>query len=136
MVQVEIVYEGNLRTKATHGPSNQTLSTDAPRDNEGLGETFSPTDLMATALGSCILTTIAIYARRHQIKFEGATANVEKHMVSDPVRRIGRLPVVIHMPAGIDPKYYAALERAGHTCPVHKSLHPEIEAPISFVYPE
>jgi putative redox protein len=134
MVQIDIVYEGNLRTRATHEPSQKTLSTDAPRDNEGLGETFSPTDLMATALGSCILTTIAIYARRHQIKFEGATASVEKHMVSDPVRRIGRLPVVITMPAGIDPKYRAALERAGHTCPVHKSLHPEIEAPISYVY--
>jgi putative redox protein len=136
MVQIDIVYEGKLRTKATHEPSKQTLSTDAPRDNEGLGETFSPTDLMATALGSCILTTIGIYAKRHQIPFEGATARVEKHMTTDPVRRIGKLIVSIEMPAGVDPKYRLALERAGHACPVHKSLHPDVQAPISFHYPD
>jgi putative redox protein len=136
LVQIDITYNGKLHTTAVHTPSQSTLATDAPKDNEGLGETFSPTDLVATGLGSCILTTIAIYAKRHNIAFDGATASVEKHMVSDPVRRIGKLLVSIKMPAGVEQKYRAALERAGHTCPVHKSLHPDVEAPIVYEWPD
>ena len=127
-------YTGDLRCEATHGPSGSTLVTDAPADNMGRGEMFSPTDLAATALGTCIVTTMAILAQRRGIDFSSATFQVEKHMVLEPTRRIGRLPVIIRMSAAIAASDRVLLERAAHTCPVHKSLHPDIEAPISFVY--
>jgi putative redox protein len=95
---------------------------------------FSPTDLVATALGTCIVTTMAIVATRRRIDFSSATFSVAKHMAADPVRRIGRLPVTIRMSATISEENRAVLERAAHTCPVHKSLHPDVEAPIRFVY--
>src|SRR5436309_13566194 len=99
MVKISIDYLGDLHCVATHGPSGAVLETDAPKDNEGRGESFSPTDLVATALGSCMLTVMGIVARRHGWPLEGARAKVEKHMVSEPVRRIGKLPVRIDMPA-------------------------------------
>jgi putative redox protein len=136
MVKIEVTYEGKLHTTATHEPSGSKLSTDAPKDNEGLGETFSPTDLVATALGACMLSVMGIYARRHGIALEGARATVEKHMVADPVRRIGRLEVVIEMPAGLAPETRTVLERTAHTCPVHKSLHPDVQVPVRFHYPD
>ena len=117
-----------------HGPSGSTLVTDAPADNMGRGEMFSPTDLVATALGTCIVTTMAILAKRRGIDFSSATFHVEKHMALEPVRRIGRLPVTIRMSATISAENRVLLERAAHTCPVHKSLHPDVDAPISFVY--
>ncbi len=127
-------YTGDLRCEATHGPSGSTLVTDAPADNMGRGEMFSPTDLVATALGTCVITTMAILAKRRGIDFSSATFTVEKHMVVEPTRRIGRLPVTIRMSASIAPADRVLLERAAHTCPVHKSLHADVEAPISFVY--
>lgn len=134
MVVVEGRYLGNLRCEATHGPSGAKIVTDAPADNMGRGESFSPTDLVGTALGTCIVTTMAIVATRRGIDFSKATFRVEKHMVTDPVRRIGRLPVTIRMPASIDAESRTVLERAAYTCPVHKSLHPDVAATISFVY--
>ena len=132
MVQTTIKYVGNLRCAAQHGPSGNTLETDAPVDNNGLGESFSPTDLVATALGSCILTIMGILADRLKVDFTGATASVNKEMVADPIRRIGRLDVRIDVPQVVSTENQAKLERAAQTCPVHKSLHPDIDAPIVF----
>ncbi|MCP3984129.1 MAG: OsmC family protein [bacterium] len=131
MVRVEIEYEGELHSSARH-PSGATLETDAPKDNEGRGEAFSPTDLLATALGSCILTVMGIVARRHEWPMQGATASVEKHMVADPERRVGRLEVSIDLPAGIPESAREVLERTAHTCPVCNSLHPETKVDVTF----
>jgi putative redox protein len=134
MVTITGRYTGDLRCEAVHGPSGSKLVTDAPADNMGRGEMFSPTDLVATALGTCIVTTMAIFAQRRGIDFSSATFSVEKHMALKPVRRIGRLPVTIRMSAAISEENRVLLERVAHTCPVHKSLHPDVDAPISFVY--
>jgi putative redox protein len=131
MVEIAIRYEGELHTRAKHGPSGSELETDAPKDNEGRGEAFSPTDLLATALGSCMLTVMGILARRKGWPIEGARARVEKHMVAEPVRRIGKLVVEFDMPA-VPEGARTMLERAAHTCPVHQSLHPDVELDIRF----
>ena len=136
MVEIEIVYEGALRTTARHNTSGATLSTDAPVDNEGMGERFSPTDLVAAALGTCMLTVMGIVSRRKGLALEGARVRVEKHMVADPVRRIGRLDVTFEMPPGLSAGDRQLLENAARTCPVHQSLHPGIEIPLSFRYPD
>jgi putative redox protein len=132
MVEMSIRYLGGLRCEAVHGPSDTRLITDAPTDNMGKGESFSPTDLVATALGSCILTTMGIVAQRQGIDMAGARVHVAKEMVTSPHRRIGRLPVTIHMPRELSEDDRKRLENAAHTCPVHRSLHPDVEAPISF----
>lgn len=136
MVTLDVVYEGSLRTTARHGPSGAALSTDAPKDNEGKGESFSPTDLVATALGSCMLTIMGIAARRKGLKLEGAKVRVEKHMTADPVRRIGKLEVAFEMPPGIPVPDRQVLERAALACPVHQSLHPDLSIPVTFRYPD
>jgi len=132
MVEITISYEGSLRCNATHGPSGTTICTDAPRDNHGKGESFSPTDLVATALGSCMLTIMGIVAQKHQIDLSGATVTVQKEMITQPVRRIGRLAVHFKIPAKVTPEQRQMLENAAHTCPVHKSVHPDIEIPVTF----
>ncbi len=132
MVHIDLVYEGGLRTKATHGPSGAELSIDAPKDNEGKGEAFSPTDLLATALGACMMTIMGIAAKRRGVKLEGARVSVEKHMVADPERRVGRLDVAFDMPAGVGVEDRTVLERAALACPVHKSLSPKTEVAVSF----
>jgi putative redox protein len=132
MVEVQIAYEGQLRCQATHMPSGVTLSTDAPLDNQGRGESFSPTDLVAVALGTCMLTIMGIVARRHEWDLSGTRVRVEKHMVTAPVRRIGRLPVEITVPVKLSAEQQQMLERAALTCPVHHSLHPDIESPVTF----
>lgn len=134
MVVIETVYRGDLRVEAVHGPSSEALHTDAPKDNEGRGESFSPTDLVATALATCMLTVIGIVARRHGWDLTGARARVEKHMVQTPVRRIGRLPVDLDLPSHLDERARTTLERAALTCPVHQSLHPDVEKPVTFRY--
>lgn len=134
MVKSTAVYQGNKHCELTHEPSGARIQTDAPKDNQGQGAQFSPTDLMGAALTSCILTTIAIVAERDGLSIQGATAEVEKHMVTEPHRRVGRLPVAVRLPAALKPEHRAKLERAAHHCPVHQSLHPEIQAPISFTY--
>jgi putative redox protein len=132
MVEIRMRYEGDLRCVAVHGPSSATFSTDAPVDNQGRGESFSPTDLVATALGTCMLTTMGIVARRHDWKLDGATATVKKEMVADPVRRIGRLTVAIRVPGGLDARARETLEETAQTCPVHKSLAGSVEIPVTF----
>jgi putative redox protein len=131
-VSVEIAYEGQLRCKAVHGPSQCHVVTDAPVDNHGKGAHFSPTDLVATALGTCTLTLLGIVADRHGISLEGTTVKVEKHMVAEPVRRIGRLPVDIYMGQPIEDKYKDRLVKAAETCPVKQSVHPDIDLSINF----
>ncbi len=136
MVKMSIVYEGNLRCQLTHAPSGSHIQTDAPVDNMGKGEAFSPTDLVAAALSSCMLTVMGIVAQRNQIDLIGTEVAVEKEMVTQPIRRIGKISVVFKMAKGIDHAKREMLERAAHTCPVHKSLHPDVETPITFQYPD
>ena len=117
MVNIKVEYQGELHCKATHGPSGVELATDAPKDNRGRGESFSPTDLVATALGSCMLTIMGIAARTQNIDISGATAAVEKEMTATPPRRIERLAVRIHVPHSLSrPTRRSSNSR--HTCPV------------------
>ena len=134
MVTIEIEYQGELHTQAIHGPSGTRLTTDAPVDNCGKGETFSPTDLVATALGTCMVTIMGIFAARHDVDLRGTRVTVSKEMVQQPVRRIGRLQVDIHLPLATDHPYRSALENAALTCPVHQSLHPDVSIPVAFHY--
>lgn len=132
MVHIQVEYQGDLHCHAVHGPSGMGLNTDAPKDNQGRGESFSPTDLVATALASCMLTVMGILARTLNIDISGATAHVEKEMTATAPRRIRRLAVNIHVPHVLGAEDRKKLERAAHACPVHKSLHPDIEIPIEF----
>ena len=133
-VHISSDYLGGLRCKSQHGPSATTLLTDAPIDNHGKGESFSPTDLVATALGACVMTTMGILAQRLNIELVGMHANCTKDMVTDPFRRIGKLTVKITIPKAVTEAISELdrekLERAAHTCPVHKSLHPDVESVI------
>ena len=135
-VEISTVYRGTLRCEAQHGPSSQTLVTDAPVDNHGKGESFSPTDLVATALATCMITIMAIAAQKRGIDIEGATVEIEKHMVKDPHRRIGALPATITIPVSVDELTRTALEEAALSCPVMKSVEPRIEKPVHFVWAE
>ena len=130
MVEITVEYEGGLHTRAVHGPSKSSLETDAPVDNQGRGERFSPTDLVATALGTCMLTTMGILAERHSWPLAGTRARVEKHMVADPLRRIGRLVAELSFAPGIPAEARAPLLRAAETCPVRQSLHAAIEVEL------
>ena len=132
MVKSTITYLGDLHCDAEHEPSGAKVETDAPKDNQGRGESFSPTDLVGAALGSCMLTVMGITARRLQIDMSGAMASVEKSMVADPSRRIGELMVRISVPARVSPADQKRLENAALTCPVAKSLHPEMSMPVTF----
>lgn len=134
MVKINIVYEGQLRCSLKHEPSGSVIQTDAPVDNMGKGEAFSPTDLVAAALGSCVVTVMGIAANRHQIDLTGTTADVAKEMVSLPVRRVGKITVTVRMPASVPQDKRKMLETAALSCPVHKSLRPDIEMPIQFIY--
>lgn len=134
MVQIRTVYEGGLRCRATHGPSGTTLVTDAPVDNHGRGESFSPTDLVATGIGACMMTIMGIVAERHAIDLSGMTVETTKEMTSSPPRRIASLRTTITVPLPADHPQRALLEQAAHTCPVAKSLHPEISVPVEFVW--
>jgi putative redox protein len=136
MVRIDITYEGELHCVATHAPSGTQFNTDAPVDNQGRGESFSPTDLVATALGTCMVTTMGIFARRHEIEMSGASVTVEKEMTAVPVRRIAKLTTVLRMPLPEAHPHREALERAALTCPVHQSLHPDVEKPIHFIWQE
>ena len=131
-VEVDVVYEGELRCSAVHKPSQNQIFTDAPVDNHGKGEAFSPTDLVATALGSCVMTIVGIVADRHEIDLQGSKIKVAKHMVSEPVRRIGRLDVNVHFAHFVEDAHKSRLIRAAETCPVKQSLHPDIDVTIQF----
>jgi uncharacterized OsmC-like protein len=134
MVRIDVVYEGGLHTACTHEPSGARIATDAPRDNEGRGETFSPTDLLAASLGSCMLTIMGIKARRDGHALEGARVRVEKHMTVDAPRRVGRLVARVDLPASIPIEARKPLERTALTCPVKHSLHPDIATEFEFVW--
>ena len=127
-----VTYESNLRTTCLHLQSGSVFETDAPTDNKGKGERFSPTDLIATGLGACLITTMGIKAESMNIQLDGAKVEVTKVMVSDP-RRIGKIIVHATMPAlNLDEKTIEILERVGRTCPVERSLHPDVELDIQF----
>ncbi len=132
MVEIDIVYKGELRCLATHQPSGTVLTTDAPKDNHGKGESFSPTDLVATALGTCILTIMGIAAQAMQIDLSGTKVVVRKEMVAKPIRRIGTLAVTIDVPLSLGEAQRQKLINAAMTCPVHKSMHPDVQMPIDF----
>jgi putative redox protein len=132
MVQIDVTYRGDLSCTARHLPSGTVIETDAPKDNQGEGRSFSPTDLAATALATCVLTTMGLVARRHDWDIAGATATVIKHMVATPTRRIGRLELTVRMPKELDERARQTLERTAHTCPVHQSLAAAVEVPMRF----
>ena len=130
MVEMQLVYEGDLHTAASHGPSGARVETDAPVDNQGKGEAFSPTDLLATALGTCMLTTMAIVGEREGWSLAGARARVEKHMALAPRRRVGRVVVEMAMPAGLPDAARARLEETARGCPVAASLADGLEVDL------
>lgn len=132
MVEVAIVYQGKLHCQATHGPSGTQLITDAPKDNMGEGSSFSPTDLVGTALGTCMLTIMGIMAQRLELDLSGTTVRVVKEMATAGVRRIGKLDVEFNVSAQTTAEQRQRLENAAMTCPVHKSLHPDVEVNVKF----
>jgi putative redox protein len=134
-VDIQGVYTGGLGMRLTHGPSGTAIRTAAPKDNQGDGSSFSPTDLLAAALGSCMVTTMAIVAGREGIPFEGAGFRLEKHMRADP-RRVAAVPVRVRMPAGLAPEQRSRLEEVARGCPVARSLGAEVEQPVEFEYPD
>ena len=128
-----IIYQGKLRTEATHKRSGKSILTDAPVDNQGKGDAFSPTDLVATALGTCMLTVMGIVAQRHGIDMTGTKADVEKVMGKNP-RRIVEVKIHIKFKNRIMPDDRIRLERAAHDCPVGNSLHPDLKEMVEFIY--
>ncbi|NDB95202.1 MAG: OsmC family peroxiredoxin [Verrucomicrobia bacterium] len=134
MVKISVRYEGQLHCSAVHGPSGAKLETDAPVDNEGKGESFSPTDLVATALAACMATIMGIAAKRHSIPLEGMEILTTKEMSADSPRRIVALKSKITVPLSGDHPQRKLLEAAALGCPVHHSLDPRIEKPVEFVW--
>ena len=134
MVEMTATYEGELHCSCKHGPSGNVIDTDAPKDNQGRGDAFSPTDLVGAALGTCMLTLMGIYARKQNLDITGSRANVTKEMVAAPLRRIGKLTVTISVPQTPAPEHRTALESAANSCPVKQSLHPDVKLDVKFVY--
>ncbi|MCR4315850.1 MAG: OsmC family protein [Planctomycetes bacterium] len=133
-VEIDVVYEGNLGCRATHGPSGAVIMTSPPVDNGGDGSKFSPTDLVGAALGCCLLTIMALWATNRGIELKGTTAHVEKNMATEGPRRIKYLPVTVRVPLDLDEKSRTSLEAAARACPVHKSLGEDVDAPIEFIW--
>ncbi|MBH53502.1 MAG: osmotically inducible protein OsmC [Opitutaceae bacterium] len=131
MVTINLEYTGDLRTQAVHGPSGTVIRTDAPTDNMGKGEYFSPTDLCAAALGACIVTTIAIKGLQKGWNLKGSTAEVQKIMSKDTPRRIAQLNVAVKIPDRFDDKDKKHMVHIAHACPVHQSLHSEVELNVT-----
>jgi len=134
MVEIKLTYEGDLHCSATHQPSGNTLVTDAPLDNNGRGQAFSPTDLVATALGSCMATVIGIIARRKELRVEGMTVSVRKFMTESQPRRINRLELDLQIPLPSSHPDRRLLESAASGCPVHHSIHPDIEIVMNWAW--
>ena len=132
MVAISIKYLGDLRCEARHEPSGTVITTDAPVDNEGRGESFSPTDLAATSLGACMLTIMGIAARKQGIELGETTVKVLKEMTAQPPRRIAKLTVVFTIPLPASHEKRAMLESAARNCPVHLSLDPGVEQEMRF----
>lgn len=133
MTKIKIIYNGDLHTECTH-ESGAKIETDAPKDNMGKGEAFSPTDLFAASLASCMLTLMGIAARKLQLDLKGMSADVEKEMVNAPMRRIGKLIVRIRSAAMPNPAAREKLEKSALDCPVHHSLHPDIKVEVDFIW--
>lgn len=131
-VEINGKYEGNLRVSSVHGPSGTRVETDAPVDNQGKGERFSPTDLVVTSLASCMLTIMGIIAARDQIDLSATTYRAEKHMATDSPRRIAKIAIEFKLPGGLSADQRKKLENAARTCPVHHSLSSDIKQVISF----
>ena len=134
MVKVDVTYSGDLHCDAVHGPSKSELATDAPTDNKGKGEAFSPTDLVATALATCMSTTMGIKAQELGVDLRGMTVSVKKEMSKDAPRRIIGLPSEVHIPLPKNSPHREVLEQTALNCPVHKSLPPEINRPTKFYW--
>ena len=132
MVEISIKYLGDLRCEARHEPSGTVITTDAPVDNEGRGESFSPTDLAATSLGACMLTIMGIAARKKGVDLGNTQVKVLKEMTPKPPRRIAKLTVVFTIPLPASHEKRAMLEEAARSCPVHLSLHPEVVQEMRF----
>lgn len=133
MVKITADYTGQKHCQAKHEPSQSILETDAPKDNQGRGEKFSPTDLVATALGTCALTTIAIFSEKDGVNVTPSRASVEKEMTPPP-RRIASLKTVLEMPNSIPEDYRSKITEYANNCPVKKSLHPDVQAMIEIRY--
>jgi putative redox protein len=133
METIRTKYSGNLRTEAKHVKSGEIIVTDAPVDNNGRGETFSPTDLLAASLGSCMLTVMGIAARTHEIKFDETEISITKIMVSNP-RRVAEIAIDFQLPEYYTDKEKQILEKTALTCPVALSLHPDLKQTITFNY--
>ena len=133
MVKMTVKYEGEKHCEVVHGPSGSRIATDAPKDNNGKGELFSPTDLVGAALATCVLTVMAISAEKDGVSLKGSTAEVEKEMTPPP-RRIAKLTLNVHLPKSLEPAYRKKMEEVANTCPVKRSLHPDVELPIKFHY--
>lgn len=134
MVTITGGYQGDLHCTAVHGPSGSVLPTDAPKDNQGKGEAFSPTDLVATAFATCVATTMALAARRHGVELAGLRYEVTKEMSAEAPRRISRLAARFWMPPAARQVPAGILEKAAHGCPVHRSLDPSVEKVVDFVW--
>ena len=132
MVEIEARYDGSKKCSLVH-QEGATLGTDAPKDIGGEASAFSPTDLVAGALASCVLTTVAMYAEKHGLNLDGMTAKIGKAMTASP-RRIGHLPLTVHLPASVADDVRPHIERVAYACPVHASLHPDIDTPITLIY--
>lgn len=132
MVEIEARYDGSKKCSLIH-QEGATLGTDAPKDIGGEASAFSPTDLVAGALASCVLTTVAMYAEKYGLNLDGMTAKIGKAMTTSP-RRIGHLPLTVHLPASVADDVRPHIERVAYACPVHASLHPDIDAPITLIY--
>lgn len=133
MVKITGIYEGEKHCELTHGPSLSKIATDAPKDNFGRGEAFSPTDLAAAALGSCMMTVMGIYAEKNNIVLTGSRFSVEKHMKQNP-RMISELDVQLDLPQALSESERDTLENIALNCPVKLSLHPDIKMTITFNY--
>jgi len=134
MVNVSVEYTGDLHCDAIHGPSQSKIATDAPTDNKGKGQAFSPTDLVATALGTCMSTTMGIRAQELGLNLRGMKVSVKKEMSKDAPRRIVALPSEVHIPLPPNSPHREILEQTALNCPVHKSLPPEIIRPTKFFW--
>lgn len=132
MTQIDIVYEGDLRTRCVQSDNGAEIQTDAPKDNKGLGRVFSPTDLFAASLGTCMLTLMGIAAKGLNVDIRGIQAKVTKEMVSTPTRRIGKLRVAFSCPHALSEDVIAKLVHAAENCPVYNSLHPDIATEFTY----
>ena len=126
-----ITYQGNLRCEAVHLQSSSKIESDAPTDNRGKGERFSPTDLLCVSLATCMVTTMGIKAADMNVDLTNSRADVQKHMASDP-RRVAKIEVTVFLPKNINEKERLILEKTGNNCPVAKSVHPDIELVLKY----